>query len=147
MLLTILFGILQATPPTRAVNIAPRVWNDTAEGRHTDVLVILKEQADLTHAVELQAREERLRTIYDALRTTARRSQAALRAKLDRAGVEYRPFYIVNMIALRSDRDLVTHLAEQPEVARIVPNPRVRLDLPEPESAARSSQAAAGVEW
>jgi len=41
MLLAVLLGMLQATPPSRAANIAPRVWEDTAEGGRTDVLVIL----------------------------------------------------------------------------------------------------------
>jgi len=118
-----------AAPPS---NVAPQVWEATAGGGHADFLVILAEQADLSAAAALPTREARLRRIYDALREAAFRSQASLRAKLDAAGVDYRPFYVVNMLAVKGDRALVTDLAARPEVARIVANPRVRQPLPAP---------------
>jgi subtilisin family serine protease len=147
LLILILFDTLRAGSSTPASNIAPQAWEATAGGAETDILVILEEQADLSAAEDLPMREERLRYVYDALRTTALRSQGALRAELDRAGVDYRSFYISNMIAVRSDRDLMTRLANRPEVARIVANPRVRLAPPEPDPDAVRSQATAGVEW
>ena len=110
ILLTILLGTLRDTPSTQATNIAASVWEATAGGSQIEVLVILKEQADLTPAKELPTRDGRLRYAYDALRATARRSQTALRAALDSGGVTYRSYYIVNMIALQGDRDLLTLL-------------------------------------
>jgi uncharacterized repeat protein (TIGR01451 family) len=147
LLMLTLLGSLRATSSTRATNIAPHVWNATAGGAQADILVILREQADLSAVGEQPTREEHLRAVYDTLRTTALRSQAGLRAELDSTGVDYRPFYVVNMIAVRSDRELVSRLAAQAEVARIVANPRVRLILPEPDSSTMRSQTAAGVEW
>jgi uncharacterized repeat protein (TIGR01451 family) len=110
-------------------------------------LVVLEEQADISAAQELSGREERLRYVYDSLRNTALRAQADLRAELDRTGVRYRSFYIVNMINLRVDRKLATRLAARPDVERIVANPWVRLALPVLDSARVRPRAAAGVEW
>jgi len=98
-------------------------------------LVILAEQADLSAAMFAPTREARLRYVYETLRETALRTQAPLCAELDAAGVGYRPFYVVNMLALRGDRALVMRLAARPEVARIAANPRVRQTLPHPASA------------
>jgi uncharacterized repeat protein (TIGR01451 family) len=59
------------------------------------------------------------------LSETARRTQAPLRAELDRLGVRYRSFYIVNMLELTADRGLMLQLAARADVARIEANPEI----------------------
>lgn len=137
----------RAVPATPPANVAPQVWEATAGGGEAEFLVVLAEQADLSTAVALSTREARLRYVYDALREVALRSQAPLRAELDGAGVDYRPFYIVNMLAVKGDRALVTRLAARPEVARIAANPRVRQPLPEPWLDGMRSLSPQAVEW
>lgn len=127
--------------------IAPDVWEATAGGQAADVLLVLDEQADLRAVAELSGREERLRAAYEALRTTALRTQGGVRAELDGAGVAYRAFYVVNALALRGQRGLLTALIARPEVTRIVANPRVRQELPELGIDEVRSQAAEGIEW
>jgi len=124
-----------------------RVWETTANGGQAQVLVLLKEQADLSAAPGLPDRNARLRYVYDALRTTAIESQGLVRAELDAAGADYHAFYVVNAIATRAERDLLSRLAALPEVARIVANPTVRQDFPEPEREALGPEAVAGIEW
>ena len=137
--------------PTHAVppNVAPRVWNDLADaGGEAEFLVVLAEQADLGRATSLPDREARLRYVYDTLRETARRSQTSLRAELDAAGVSYQPFYIVNAVAVKGDRALVSRLAARADVDRIAANPRVRQLLPDGSSLPeRMDGATASVEW
>ena len=128
-------------------NVAPQVWEGTAGGGEAEFLVILAEQADLSAATFAPTREARLRYVYETLRETALRTQAPLRAELDAAGVGYRPFYVVNMLALRGDRALVMRLAARPEVARIAANPRVRQALPEPQTGVPHLLAPQGIEW
>jgi uncharacterized repeat protein (TIGR01451 family) len=143
----VLLGGLRARSPADATNVAPEVWGATAGGAEVDVLVILAEQADLSAAGERRTREGRLRYVYDRLRTTALKSQASLRTELDLAGVEYRPYYAVNMIALEGDRDLVARLAARSEVAQIVVNPHVRQELPMLDSGELSPQVGGGIAW
>jgi serine protease AprX len=109
------------------------VWEATSDGGEVQFLVILAEWADLAPAGSLPTREARLRYVYDTLRGVASRSQAPLRAALDRAGIPYRAYYIVNMLVARGDRTLVTRLAARADVARIEANPRVQQPLPEPQ--------------
>jgi len=133
-----------AAPPT---NVAPQVWEATAGGGEAEFLVILAEQADLSAAAAWPTREARLHYVYDRLREVALRSQPALRAELDAAGVSFRPFYIVNMLAVKGDRALITRLVARSEVARIVANPRVRQPLPEPLPDPVRPLAPQGIEW
>jgi len=130
-----------AAPPAK---VAPHVWEATAGGDEAEFLVVLAEQADLSAAAALRTREVRLRYVYDVLRETALCSQASLRAELDEAGVDYRSFYIINMLVVKGDRALVTRLAARPEVARIAANPRVRQSLPPPLT---QGWGQADVEW
>ncbi len=140
-------GTLHGRAPEQVATVAPTVLAATSGGAEADVLVILREQADLGAVGRVSDREARLREVYDRLRATARRSQAGLRRMLDRRGVAHRPYYVVNMVALRGDRDLLTDLAARGEVARIVANPRVRQSLPTPAADDVVPQATADIEW
>jgi serine protease AprX len=136
--------IAPAPPPAK---VAPQVWDAVVSGGNADFLVILADQADLSAAAAQPSREARLRYVYDTLRDVARHSQASLRAELDTNGVTYRAFYIVNMLVVKGNRDLVTRLAVRTEVARIAANPRVRQVLPGPQSNDVHPLAPQGVEW
>lgn len=119
---------------TPSLKIAPRVLAETAHGRTTDFLVVLKEQADLSPAESLSTKEAKGRFVYDALVSVAQRTQESLRARLDALGIAYQPFYLVNMIAVKTGNfELVKELAARPEVARIEANPRIRAIDTEPE--------------
>ncbi|MFQ6101187.1 MAG: S8 family serine peptidase [Anaerolineae bacterium] len=146
-LLLALLAVARATSAAQPAKIAPQVWAATVNGGQAEFLVILTEQANLSAAAALPTRQARLRYVYDTLRETALRSQNPLRTELDSTGVEYRPFYIVNMLAVRGDRALVTRLAARPEVARIAANPRVRQSLPEPRPDGVRSLAPQGIAW
>ncbi|MDY7079711.1 MAG: S8 family serine peptidase [Chloroflexota bacterium] len=147
LLLSTLLAITRAAAVTRPDNVASQVWDATADGSETGFLVILAEQATLGPAATLPTREARLRYVYDTLRETALRSQAPLRAELGAAGVGYRPFYAVNMLAVEGDRTLVTRLAARSDVARIAANPRVHQPLPEPQPGGVRPMAPQEVEW
>jgi serine protease AprX len=128
--------------------LSPALQADLADGSETTFLVLLADQVDLSHVAELPNKEARGRAVYDALRETAWRTQAPLRAELDALGVEYRPFYIVNMLAVQGHAGLALALAARPDVARLEANPAVQASLPatDPNQGLAPVQAAA-VEW
>jgi len=102
------------------------VWQALRAGGQADVLVILRQQGDLSAVGSLPTRQGRGRYVYDTLRTVATEAQRGVRAFLDGRGVAYRPFYIVNALHLQADEALVRALAARPDVGRIVLNPWVR---------------------
>ncbi|MEJ2208655.1 MAG: S8 family serine peptidase [Anaerolineae bacterium] len=132
----------EATPIHGRIDAA--VWHALQAGGEAEVLVILRQQADLSAAGALAAGEPRARYVADALRAVAGASQRDLRAFLDGRGVAYRPFYVVNAVHLRAGEALIRQLAARPEVDRIVLNPWVRA-IPQPAPVV-SAAAAAGVE-
>jgi uncharacterized repeat protein (TIGR01451 family) len=131
-----------------AYKLSPALRADLADGAETTFLVLLAEQADLSHVNTLYTKQARGRAVYDALRQVAQQSQAALRAKLEAQGVAYRSFYVVNMLAVRGDASLALALAARPDVARLEANPAVRLDFPVIErNQAQSPAQPSTVEW
>jgi uncharacterized repeat protein (TIGR01451 family) len=89
------------------------------------VIVYLREQANLGEVVGTapSATEARSRVV-SALQATAARSQAPLQAYLEGARVtgdveHYRPFWIVNAIAVRARPAVIRALAARPDVASV----------------------------
>jgi len=127
------------SPETVLLKISPHVLAETAHGGATDFLIVLKEQADLSPAENLSAKEAKGRFVYDTLVAVARRTQAPLRTRLDALGISYESFYLVNMIAVKNGGlALVKELAARPEVARIEANPRIRAIAAEPNDASQA---------
>ncbi len=128
--------------------ISPALQTILSLGDEATFLVLLTEQADLSHVAALPTKADRGRAVYDALRQVARRTQAPLRAELNARGIEYRPFYIVNMLAVRGDAALAQALAARSDVATLEANPAVRAGLPESsESQAQAPSGIAAIEW
>jgi subtilisin family serine protease len=95
------------------------------------LFVVLRDQADLSGASQIPDRTTRLRFVYTTLTQHADRTQANLRATLDRLGVEYHPYYLVNGMEVKAGPLLRAYLAAQPEVGRILDSPHLR-PLPDP---------------
>ncbi len=136
--------------PTPA-KISAQAWAATADAATIDVLVLLAEQADLASARTAPTQAARGRWIQSNLWKVAQHSQRPLQRWLMEQGVAYRSFYIVNMLQLEADRDLALALAGRADVARILTNPQVRMDIGPrlSEAAALVSQphATQGIEW
>ncbi len=91
----------------------------TADGGEAEFLVLMREQADVTPAAQLPTKEAKGNFVYEALRTTAVRTQGPLVLRLRELGVPHRSFLIVNGLWVRAGRSVVIELSERPEVARI----------------------------
>jgi subtilisin family serine protease len=112
--------------------IAPWVLEHTADGAPAEFLVILTQQANLSHAETLPTKLEKGRYVYRTLWNTAQATQAPLIAWLKARGVEYRSYYIVNLIWVKADRAVAEALAARSDVARLVGNPHIRAIEPLP---------------
>ena len=122
---------------------------ETAARGETEFLIAFKEQADLSGAAALKTQAAKGTYVYEQLSQLARRSQAPILYKLEAAGVDYRSYWISNVIWARGDAGLLRDLASTPEVAHIYANPWVQLDLL-PVQPAGESEKLAGVntlEW
>ncbi|MDE3088333.1 MAG: S8 family serine peptidase [Chloroflexota bacterium] len=105
------------------------------------LFVILKDQADVSAAKSIANRDERLRYVYSTLTKHADATQANLRATLDRIGVKYQPYYLVNAMEVNAEPLLRVYFTAQPEVDRVLDNPRLR-PLPAPQPVSRGDLSA-----
>ena len=94
------------------------------------MFVILNSQADLSAAPQIADYNQRRQYVYETLVKHADDTQTDIRAMLERLGVEYTPYYLVNAIELSGNPILRIWLLTRPEVDRILDSPRMR-PLPE----------------
>lgn len=101
-------------------------------------LVILKEQpnvekvlvnAQLKGQIGAASRAARATALYNSLTSDAMKKQQSVRALLDLKNASYTQFYIVNMIEVLGDLELVNQLRHHPDVDRLIANPWVRGQL------------------
>ena len=126
--------------------ISMRVLSETAHGNASEALIVLSEQADLRPAAALRTKEEKGRFVVNALRSVASRTQAPIIAMLEKRGIAYESFWVVNMIHVTGNRALMNDLAARADVRQIDANPHVRTNLPLP-GAVESPEVVNGIEW
>jgi serine protease AprX len=110
--------------------IAARVLAETAHGNATEAVIVLSEQADLRSAASLSTKAAKGRFVVNALREVASRTQAPIVAQLEKRGIPYQSFWVVNMIQVSGNRALLNELASRSDVKQIDANPHVRTNLP-----------------
>ncbi len=145
----LLIYLLIALVSSGALPAARRLPFDPAEPPQA-VFILLRQQADLRAPAALPDWTARGRAVYQALRTTAARTQAPLLAQLQRfeaAGqvAAVQPLWIVNAIALRAGDAVLRTLAAHPDVASIVPNRK--LTPPAVQIGPGSAMGPGAVEW
>ncbi len=124
--------------------VDPWVLN-TASENDSEFLVFLSSQADLSTAAILPTKLEKGTYVYQTLTSFAARTQPPLIAELNSLGVEYRPYWIANMIWVRGGLTTVQLLAQRLDVAHLYANPHVKLDAPRLQTSSLSSPQ--GIEW
>ncbi len=96
------------------------------------LFVILKDQADLSQAASISDPLAKRQFVYHALVQHANTTQADLRAGLERLGITYTPYYLVNALEVQADPALRLWLDARPEVDRVLDSPHMR-PLPAPQ--------------
>ncbi len=114
--------------PAAALLIAGLVYATGGQtGAHGDRLfVVLGDQADVSSAVQMTDYDARREYVYDTLVAHAESTQAPLRATLDRLGVAYTPYYLVNALEVSGGLPMRWWLEARSDVARVMPSPTLR---------------------
>ncbi len=90
------------------------------------LFVVLKDQVDLSQAAQIKDLVARRTFVYKTLTNEANSTQAGLRQTLDRFGIHYTPYYLVNAMEVNGSALVRLYLLSRPEVDRIIPSPRLR---------------------
>ncbi len=135
-----------ATAPGGAAGkIDGRVVADTSGGKEASFLVVLRGQADVTVAAAGSTSRAAQGELAVAALRRAAAAQTGVRSVLRRLGVPFRPFWVVNAIAVKGDRHVLAVLASRGDVAAIEPDRQFAGVTA--EAATESSSAPRGVEW
>ena len=146
VLLAITAGLLAHAGETESRSkIHPEVFRQRELG-HDEYILVLAEQADVSAAATKLGRIERGRFAFDSLREHAARTQAPIVRRLDALGLEYRSFWIVNMIWVRGAEQALEELVQRSDVGRVEANPRVSRRTP-PKVEAAIAKGAGTIEW
>src|SRR5689334_133947 len=84
--------------------VEERVLEETANGKSTQFLVLLSQQADLSQAYSIHDQDQRGWFVYNSLRSTADQAQAPLKQSLDATGTPYKSYWAANMLLVHGDR-------------------------------------------
>jgi len=120
--------------PAYGAQVNPRLADDARQAGRAEALIVLADQ-DTPAMATLPAGAGYLahrRALVGALRQRAETQQAGLRAWLDARHIEYRPFWLANMVYAKLSADDLAALGARREISRIEPNPVIRLSQPQP---------------
>jgi subtilisin family serine protease len=130
-----------------AAKIDASVMEMLQQGKRARALIVLAQQADVSAAKNLPTKAEKGVYVFNALRETAAQTQPNVQRELERLGLSYRAYYVVNMFAVENlDTAAAIQLAARPEVGFIEGNPDVKFAPPLPNQSA-APESADGVEW
>lgn len=129
--------------------VSAEILSALNEGHSADLLVVFREQADISGARFLKTKSEKAHFVYQRLMETAMRSQVNAVRILREKDASVNGLYLVNALAVKkADLQLVRLLAELPEVRWLGADPWVQFEGPVETSLAAPTAAGRGaVEW
>ena len=111
------------------------------------LFVIMRDQADLRAIDPALDQKARAAAVYAELTAHAETSQADLRATLDRAGVPYTPYYLVNALEVDGGALMRLYLSTRPDVGEVLLSQRLRPAFREASPATSQGEVPSGPEW
>ncbi|MEO7063317.1 MAG: S8 family serine peptidase [Dokdonella sp.] len=132
-----------------AAHVNPELIVRAQHEGSVEALIVLPDQtAPLLAPLDVNADYKvHRRALVEALRDRAAVQQADVRAWLDSRGIEYRAYWISNLLWARvSATDLVA-LAQRSDVAKLETNPQVAMRLPQQTTASPIPDAVEAVAW
>ena len=126
--------------------VAPELLARAEAGETVELIVLLREQADVSAARLLTTKEARANYVWQTLQQTAGRTQAGLVAELSGKGVEFRSYYLINALWVRADLDVLRSIAQRPEVSRLQVNDPVEVEEPIEETPV-TTRGPDAIEW
>lgn len=134
-----------APPDTSAAKIEQSVTNALAAKDSADFWVVFSQTADLSSASSIKDWTARGAAVVNALKTTADKAQADVRAQLDAQKIAYKSFYITNAIKVSGGTTaLAQSLAKRADITSILAPRTYQVPKPIP---AKAEPKVNTVEW
>jgi subtilisin family serine protease len=113
-------------PPSK---IEPQVLSEIQASGQTDFFVWMVSKTDLSPSNQLDSQEAKGKYVFSTLEEGARTSQAGVTALLEKAGVKFESYYIVDRVLVRGGSlSLALELAARSDVEQLTANHTFQLD-------------------
>lgn len=89
-----------------------------------EFIAVLKQQADITAADNLETKEEKGTFVYNSLKAAAEHSQGEIISLLTKSNATFQSFWVVNCVSVKSDVLTLQAIAELASVEKIIENAR-----------------------
>lgn len=147
LLLTIVGTAIFGQSPAWQSKVSPEILAILGKDEKAEILVLFREQADLSGAKQLKTKSEKAHFVYARLVETAGRSQANALRILKEENAFANSLYLVNAIAVeKADAVLIKQLAELQEVKWIGADPWIQFPGAVETSALAAAERGA-IEW
>ena len=132
-----------------AADINPELMARAQRDGRVEALIVLPDQATpLLAPLDANADyKAHRRALVSALRDRATTQQMGVRDWLDARGIDYRSYWIANMLLARLSANDVAALAQRGDIATVEANPLVAMRLPQPVTTLESPEAVEAIEW
>lgn len=128
--------------------VAPEVLANLDKGERADVLVVFRDQADVSGAKNLKTKSEKARFVYERLQAVATRSQVNAVRILRENNADVNGLFLVNALAVKAiSPALARQMAELEEVKWVGFDPWVQFPGPVESSASAPAAERGTVEW
>jgi len=128
--------------------VHPKIFDQIATPeKEAPFLIILKDTIDIKalDASIITNHEERPFIVYRTLTQKAKTTQAPLIRDLQKMGIQFKPYWIVNMIATSGNFSVVRDIASRDDVKLLESNHQVQVPLEKPDTLSISSPSV--IEW
>lgn len=116
-----IMAMAQSSTAWRA-KVDPVVLKKAETQTTIEFVAVLKQQADLSAADQLETKEEKGVFVYNALKAAAQHSQGEINALLTRSNTTFRSFWVVNCVLITADIKTLQAVAELASVDQIIEN-------------------------
>ncbi len=126
-----LCGLIPTAHAGTAAPVPALSTPDVVSDNHGDSwIILLNSQADVSGAATVRGKEKKAEYVFGKLVAVAEASQRQLTEQLTAMGIDFRPFYVVNMIEARLTPQQISLIRQWDEVAAIIPNGVYRMETP-----------------
>ena len=102
--------------------LSDKVFENYSNKQNLDLLLILKDKADLTAAKSIHNKKDKTRYVFEQLHSTAQKSQANIINLLNLRHISYQSFYAVNAIRIKCDAASLPEIADLDQVKLVINN-------------------------
>jgi serine protease AprX len=115
------FSMVAQTAAWKA-KVDPVVLKKIETETSVEFIAVLKQQADVSAADNLETKEEKGMFVYNSLRAAAEHSQGEIVSLLTKANATFQPFWVVNCVSIKADIATLQAVAELASVESIIEN-------------------------